>query len=377
MYMRVCVCICVQARQQLLVLQGLASAAGLHPHLVSVCLDEWVLCTVYLFAHFLCECLCVCLCVCVPVCVCLCVCACVCVCVCVCKRVWASMYIFVIVRFAATLSTASKGQDMHALLTCSVSQNRTYTPYMTSSLVISLPKILLTHHIWPRFGDFSAKNTVDTPYMTSSLVISLPKILLTHHIWPRLWWFLCQKYCRHTIYDLAFGDFSAKNTAESPYMTSPLVISLPKILLIYHIWPRLWWFLCQKYCWYTVYICMVLANPSPLSSTLRRHARPSVLPPSFKAPLQITIMRGCQCSLPLSRSAFKMNMQRTNTARTAFFSFLQHQVRPPVHPPSLGGVFPVLPPSLLPQPPLQVRACCACSFIWMLVMFHFNGTTAH
>ena len=57
------------------------------------------------------------------------------------------MYIFVIVRFAATLSTASKGQDMHALLTCSVSQNRTYTPYMTSSLVISLPKILLTHHI--------------------------------------------------------------------------------------------------------------------------------------------------------------------------------------------------------------------------------------
>jgi hypothetical protein len=58
------------------------------------------------------------------------------------------MYIFVIVRFAATLSTASKGQDMHALLTCSVSQNRTYTPYMTSSLVISLPKILLIHCIY-------------------------------------------------------------------------------------------------------------------------------------------------------------------------------------------------------------------------------------
>ena len=57
------------------------------------------------------------------------------------------------------------------------------------------------------YGDFPAKNTVNTPYMTD------------------VWGFPCQKYRKHTVYDRMYGDFPAKNTVNTPYMTVCMVIS--------------------------------------------------------------------------------------------------------------------------------------------------------
>ena len=58
-----------------------------------------------------------------------------------------------------------------------VGQNRTYTPYMTVYLVISLPKLPYVNRIYMVLA-----SPIHTPYMTVYLVISLPKIPYIHRI---------------------------------------------------------------------------------------------------------------------------------------------------------------------------------------------------
>ena len=54
----------------------------------------------------------------------------------------------------------------------------------------------------------------------------------------------------YTVYDRILGDFPAKNTVYTPYKCR--VGQNP--VYMHHIWPYIWWFPCQKYRIYTVYI---------------------------------------------------------------------------------------------------------------------------
>jgi len=60
------------------------------------------------------------------------------------------------------------------------------------------------------------------------------------YIWPYVWWFPCQKYRIYTVY-----------------------LGLARTVYTHRIWPYVWWFPSWKYrlCTVCTYKCIILANP--------------------------------------------------------------------------------------------------------------------
>ena len=164
MWLRVCVCVCVFACVYVCVYIKAETSVIVYL-CVCVCLYVCVCVRVHQ-SRSKCDCvyLCVCVCVCLCVyvwdmhqsrnkcdCVYLLVCACMCVCVCVCVYIKAetSVPYTHCLTIQVSSDTFPQGFKRHRSIRWSkhkVHQNRTYTPYTTIYLAISLPKIPYTVH---------------------------------------------------------------------------------------------------------------------------------------------------------------------------------------------------------------------------------------